>query len=74
MLRFMMDSHPVLAIPPETGFLKLAPRMKGRPDELREKLFREIVDYPKPVPSWPDFEVPEEAFWAALTSSARHAA
>jgi hypothetical protein len=67
LLRFMLDSHPELAIPPETGFLRLGSNLSGRGDKLREKFFRAIVSYPKPVPSWPDFEVPEEVFWAALT-------
>jgi hypothetical protein len=25
-----------------------------------------LINYPKPVPLWPDFEIPEEVFWAAL--------
>ncbi|MDQ2922162.1 MAG: sulfotransferase [Acidobacteriota bacterium] len=66
LLRFMLDAHPELAIPPETGFLTLGPKLRGRNDKLREKFFRAIINYPKPVPNWPDFEIPEEAFWAAL--------
>jgi hypothetical protein len=66
LLRFMLDAHPELAIPPETGFLTLGSRLKGRGDELRENFFRAIVNYAEPVPSWPDFEIPEEDFRAAL--------
>jgi hypothetical protein len=66
LLRFMLDSHPELAIPPETGFLTLGPRLRGRGDALRERFFRAIVGHPAPVPTWPDFEIPEEEFRAAL--------
>lgn len=67
LLRFMLDTHPELAIPPETGFLTLGPKLKGRGDKLRESFFREVVNYPNPFPNWPDFEIPEETFRAALS-------
>ncbi|HEX5708828.1 MAG TPA: sulfotransferase [Pyrinomonadaceae bacterium] len=66
LLRFMLDAHPDLAIPPETGFLKLAPRLRGGGDDLREKFFRAVVNYPEQYPSWPDFGIPEAEFRAAL--------
>jgi hypothetical protein len=66
LLRFMLDSHSELAIPPETGFLTLGPKLRGRGDKLRERFFRAVVNYPETLPSWPDFEVPEEKFRAAL--------
>jgi hypothetical protein len=66
LLRFMLDAHPDLAIPPETGFLTFAPKPRGRGDKLRENFFRVITNYPEPVPAWPDFEMPEESFRAAL--------
>ena len=67
LLRFMLDSHPELTIPPETGFLALAPKLRGRGDKLREKFFHAVINYPQPFSAWPDFEIPEDAFWAALT-------
>ncbi len=67
LLRFMLDSHPELAIPPETGFLSLGLKIKGTGDKLRERFFRAVVNYPKDAPSWPDFELPEEEFRAALS-------
>src|ERR1700749_1142202 len=66
LLRFMLDAHPELAIPPETGFLTLGPKLKGRGDKLRERFFQEVVNYPKSSPNWPDFEIPEGTFRAAL--------
>lgn len=62
LLRFMLDSHPELAIPPETGFLTFKPKPWWKGDELREGFFQALVNYP----SWPDFGMPEEAFWEAL--------
>jgi Sulfotransferase family len=67
LLRFMLDSHPELAIPPETGFLKFGRNFRGRGDKLRERFFRAIVDYDDPFPSWADFEITAESFWVALT-------
>ena len=66
LLRFMLDAHPELTIPPETGFLTLGRKFRGRGDRLRESFFRVVVGYGEPSPSWPDFEVAEEDFWLAL--------
>jgi hypothetical protein len=67
LLRFMLDSHSELTIPPETGFLTLASKLRGRSDRLRERLFHAVINHPQPFSAWPDFEIPEDAFWAALS-------
>lgn len=67
LLRFMLDSHPELAIPPETGFLTLSSKLRGTGAKLRERFFRAIINYPEDTPSWPDFEILEEDFRAALS-------
>ncbi|MCA1817295.1 MAG: sulfotransferase [Acidobacteria bacterium] len=66
LLRFMLDSHPALAIPPETGFLSLGTKIAGAGDKLRERFLRAVVNYPKDAPAWPDFGIPEEEFRAEL--------
>jgi hypothetical protein len=66
LLRFMLDSHPELAIPPETGFLGFRPKFWWRGDKLREEFFQALIGHPRPTPAWPDFEIPEEAFREAL--------
>lgn len=66
LLRLMLDAHPELAIPPETGFLGCAPKLRGRGDRLREKFFHALTTYGEPAPVWPDFEIPAEAFRTAL--------
>jgi hypothetical protein len=62
LLRFMLDSHPELAIPPETGFLSLGRKMRGTGSRLRDRFFDTLINYI----SWPDFEISEEEFRAAL--------
>ncbi|MDX6290267.1 MAG: hypothetical protein QOH42_2066 [Blastocatellia bacterium] len=64
----MLDSHPALAIPPETGFLKLATELRGRDRKLRERFVRALMTYPAEAPCWPDFEISEEALRTAVTA------
>jgi hypothetical protein len=66
LLRLMLDAHPHLAIPPETGFLARAATLRGSGDRLREKFFRTLTSYGDPEPPWPDFDIPEAVFRSAL--------
>jgi len=66
LLRFMLDSHPDLAIPPETGFFWTQAELETASGNLREEFFRAVTNYPSRAPSWPDFEILEETFWKAL--------
>jgi hypothetical protein len=66
MLRLMLDAHPALAIPPETGFLTLAPGLRGSGDRLRERFLDAVTRHGQPSPSWPDFEIPRDEFREAL--------
>ncbi|MEW6212782.1 MAG: sulfotransferase [Acidobacteriota bacterium] len=59
LLRLMLDSHPLLAIPPETGFLPLCSRL---PDANRETFFQTVTNYPPDAPAWGDFQISAEAF------------
>jgi Sulfotransferase family len=54
LLRFMLDSHPSLAIPPETGFLAL-PLKWFRMVAPRETLFRVVTRLPLKSGPWQDF-------------------
>jgi hypothetical protein len=67
LLRFMLDSHPEVSIPPETGFLVLGSKLRGRGDKLRKKFFRGIITFSGKAPAWPDFEISEESFRASLS-------
>jgi hypothetical protein len=68
LLRLMLDSHPGLAIPPETGFLVLAPALQGDGETLREDFFQAVIGHPAGNSCWTDFGIPEAAFREALAA------
>jgi hypothetical protein len=64
LLRFMLDAHPDLAIPPETGFLPRAAWLLP-PLFLRSRLFRLITHYPRSRPNWADYQMQPAELWEA---------
>lgn len=62
LLRMMLDSHPDIAIPPETGFLSIGKEIQGTGDELRKNFFNTITAYPPDASSWADFKISKEKF------------
>ena len=61
MLRFMLDAHPVLAIPPETGFLvRSLPWLRVL--NAREALFRTVTRLPFKSGAWQDFGLDAREF------------
>ncbi len=66
MLRLMMDAHPDLAIPPETGFLALCADWHANPPVTAADFVRRISHFPADAPTWPDFRLEEDALVAAL--------
>jgi Sulfotransferase family len=65
-LRFMLDAHPMLTIPPETGFLVALARLAKAGDCNPHSLFTAITEQPPEAPVWPDFQIPRDAFWQRL--------
>jgi hypothetical protein len=65
LLRFMLDAHSDLAIPPETAFLRLGSDLVERGVTAGE-FFRTIVTFPETAPAWEDFGIDKESFRAAL--------
>ena len=57
LLRLILDAHPELAIPPETGFLP-ALAGPGAPGDARTFL-ELLVGYPPEAPGWADFGLDE---------------
>lgn len=53
LLRLMLDAHPELALPPETGFIVKAARLTGAGGALREDFFRVVTE----SSTWPDFHL-----------------
>ena len=66
MLRFMIDSHPEIAIPPETGFFCAGIHLKGTQDEMREQFLQLIISYPPEATAWNDFHIPVDEFRRCL--------
>lgn len=67
LLRFMLDAHPLLAIPPETGFLAAASLDHGDVAS-REGVYRLVTSFPPDAPAWDDFGIDAEEFRAALAA------
>ena len=64
LLRLMLDAHPQLAIPPETGFL-LSPEIASSvapPCDIGTQL----MNFPIDAPAWGDFGIEEGAFLRTL--------
>ena len=70
LLRLMLDAHPALAIPPETGFLEPVTRLPAGGEAAREVFFQTVTG----VPHWPDLQVGAGAFHEALRGLPRFTA
>jgi Sulfotransferase family len=66
LLRFMLDAHPDVAIPPETGFLVPCGELTSQGSASREAFFETVTRYPAETPGWRDFRISEDTFRAAL--------
>lgn len=69
LLRLMLDAHPELAIPPETGFLATLAQLAHRPGVSREEVAEILTRFPREAPTWPDFGIGQEALREALQKS-----
>jgi len=63
MLRFMLDSHSALAIPPETGF---AAQIATAEPNSKEDFYNLVTTFPPDAPAWGDFGVAAVEFWNEL--------
>lgn len=66
LLRFMLDSHPLLAIPPETGFLPCIATSAEAGRIGKEDLFRVVTAFPPDAPGWDDFGLDKNEYWKEL--------
>jgi hypothetical protein len=62
LLRLMLDAHPEIAIPPETGFIPTALAASRNGGKPREAFFQAIVRFE----TWGDLNISAEEFRAAL--------
>ncbi|HTS23009.1 MAG TPA: sulfotransferase [Casimicrobiaceae bacterium] len=67
LLAVMLDSHPLLAMPPETAFLPELRRFDGRDDEaLRREFFALVTTDRWGVSNWDDVGVDRDEYWRRL--------
>ncbi|HET7680074.1 MAG TPA: sulfotransferase [Xanthobacteraceae bacterium] len=66
LLRFMIDAHPAIAIPPETGFLTALSGLAAIGAVQPDSVFKTITG----APTWPDFQIAREAFRTRLNKNA----
>jgi hypothetical protein len=64
LLRLMLDAHPEIAIPPETGFL-LSPRIIGAAGN-RDLCAQLLTEFPEGAPAWNDYGVEAAEFLDAV--------
>jgi len=64
LLRFMLDAHSELCIPPETGFLPGAAALLADEANARERFFALVTGFK----TWGDFSVDSERFHDALSA------
>ncbi len=58
----MLDAHPELAIPPETGFLGLADAWSKTGGDVARRVFQDITSFPDGAPAWSDFHLSAKAY------------
>lgn len=68
LLRLMLDAHPHVAIPPETGFLTPVLSLRGPGAALRHTFFHVLTHYPPEASAWHDFGLPAADFWRELSA------
>ena len=66
LLRLMLDSHPDMAIPPETGFLTIGPDLALVEKDPRRHFAQSLINFPPDAPGWSDFRISEEDFTAKI--------
>jgi Sulfotransferase family len=58
----MLDAHPEMCIPPETGFIPAASKLSSNATDLRREFFRVITRFE----TWEDFNLSPDEFYQAL--------
>lgn len=70
LLRLMLDAHPALAIPPETGFLAMPLDGDGAGDP-QTWFCQAVTTFPPHAPGWADFGIDQAAFARAVRDEVR---
>jgi Sulfotransferase family len=64
LLRLMLDAHPEMCIPPETGFIPAAIKSSCDATDPRREFVKVITEFE----TWPDFNFSPDEFYQALNS------
>lgn len=64
LLRLMLDAHPEICIPPETGFIPAVLNHSGNSTEARREFVKVITEFE----TWPDFNFSSEEFYHAVNT------
>lgn len=66
LLAVMLDSHPEIAVPPETSFVGAVARLHGDSADVRRAFFETVTTDRIAVSNWSDFGLDKEALWRRL--------
>jgi sulfotransferase family protein len=66
LLAVMLDSHPEVAVPPETAFLGPVAWLHGSSEDIRHDFFAAVTADRIPLSNWSDFGLDKDAFWRRL--------
>ena len=69
LLAVMLDSHPALAVPPETSFIAPVSWLHGPSDSLRRDFFDIVTADRITVSNWSDFGLDKDVFWRRLEAT-----
>ena len=65
-LRLMLDAHPLMAVPPETGFIPAVAHLPASAPELRALFWKTVVEFPLGQTHWKDYSLDAGEFRRAL--------
>lgn len=66
LLAVMLDSHPELAVPPETSFLGTVASIQGVARDTRRDFFAAVTADRIPISNWSDFGLDRDRLWRRL--------
>ena len=66
LLAVMLDSHPELAVPPETSFLGTVATLQGSNEAIRQSFFDVVTADRITISNWSDFGLDKDLFWRRL--------
>src|SRR5947207_6414188 len=66
LLAVMLDSHPEVAVPPETSFIGAVAMLQGSDEAVRQGFFEAVTADCIPISNWSDFGLDKDLLWRRL--------